>query len=306
MPSFQVEQFEGAEVGGESATIRIDGRWISERPEVVADPVLLIRNGAELARIEPLAGAETQVVASPAGQAWSARFAVPGTAIAAPQAGYALEIAGGLAFALPEPEWAHAPGGRTLPAVEPGVPPADHDFEALQQSVHELQSRLDAERRARRAAERMLEDQHGGTGAPGSPPEGDGDRLRNLELMLGELETRVRASADEQVRELRRQLEDAERERELQRRNAAELGAQLTQLRRRAELEAQERETAQSRVAELRDELALIARSGATGRRGERSTRTRLLVLVLLLVLVAAAVLGLEAGDVIDAPPLDP
>ena len=49
MPSFQIEQFERADAPGETVSVRIDGRWLAEQPEVVSDPILLIRNGSDLA-----------------------------------------------------------------------------------------------------------------------------------------------------------------------------------------------------------------------------------------------------------------
>jgi hypothetical protein len=365
MPSFQVEHFQRADVVGESATLRIDGRWISAQPEVVSDPVLLIRNGGDLARIEPVAGSETHIIATPGGEPWGVRFAVPSAALGGEQIGYALEIAGGLAFALPEPQQGE-PQYRSPAPTEHGSttpPAADHDFEALREAVRELQSRLDSERRARRAAEKQL--------AQATP---DSDRLRQLEVMIGELEAHVRAlgtsDAGDRVKQLELQLSEAAQERsvleqrigeaehegktlqaaldstreayaELQSETAA-LADELRASKHALQLEAQERKRAQDRVAQLRDELADVARQvgeGAgysapveegpadrlkapatdasrpeTASDGPGESREappvggsgKYKALLILLVLVIAAVLSLEATDVIQAPPLNP
>lgn len=244
MTSFQVDRFEASDADGGFVPLRLDGRWISPEPIAVAAPVLLVRSGAALERIEPSGGTDLHPIATPAGDDWQARFDVPATLIESSEAGFALEVAGGLAFALPDPSSAPgsasgapqdapaAPSAEVPTASAPTAGRADHEFEALQEAVRELQLRLEAERRARRTAEDQLEQELQGrqvAAPPAALPTVDAERVQHLQTMVAELESRMRASgafsaasSDDQLRELEQRLNALEQSNAALERRASE------------------------------------------------------------------------------------
>lgn len=162
-PAFELERFERVDAGRGTVLLRVSGRWRAGRPERVADARLIVDDGRSQRRIDSLPGPpETTSTGGSPAPPWRAAYAVPAAVFAGEAPSFALETGRG-SVRLPAP-------GERLPRqpVAAGSRRAAARDEAEQRRADEertdaarrrrgamlvLEQRVEAERRARAAAE---------------------------------------------------------------------------------------------------------------------------------------------------------